>query len=113
MPGPLLFTLFTYDSEASEENTSSIKSADDTPVIGMINRREVEELVVEAEDNNLSLNADKTKEMSIDPKRERVHHFTEVETFKFLSTHISEDLTWSHKTAKEMWHNTHNAPTKP
>ncbi|XP_054649717.1 uncharacterized protein LOC129190933 isoform X1 [Dunckerocampus dactyliophorus] len=52
--------------------------------------------------------SDKTKEMIINPRtREKEPHRplfigeTEVErvkTFKFLGTHISEDLTWSHNT---------------
>lgn len=57
--------------------------------------------------NNLHLNADKTKELVIDPRRQKELHTplfineTEVErvkTFKFLGTYISEDLTWSHNT---------------
>ncbi|XP_054631651.1 E3 ubiquitin-protein ligase znrf1 isoform X2 [Dunckerocampus dactyliophorus] len=56
--------------------------------------------------------SDKTKEMIIDPRtREKEPHRplfideTEVErvkTFKFLGTHISEDLTWSHNTQQMM-----------
>ena len=49
---PLLYTLFTYDCVASQSNTSIIKFADDTKVIGLITggdetayRREVAELV--------------------------------------------------------------------
>ncbi|KAI4886686.1 hypothetical protein NFI96_027635, partial [Prochilodus magdalenae] len=49
---PLLYTLFTYDCVASQSNTSIIKFADDTTVIGLITggdetayRREVAELV--------------------------------------------------------------------
>ncbi|XP_054630180.1 transmembrane protein 17A isoform X2 [Dunckerocampus dactyliophorus] len=56
--------------------------------------------------------SDKTKEMIIDPRtrekephRPLFIHETEVErvkTFKFLGTHISEDLTWSHNTQQIM-----------
>ncbi|XP_054631629.1 uncharacterized protein LOC129181035 [Dunckerocampus dactyliophorus] len=112
---PLLYTLFTYDCVASQNNTSIIKFADETTVIGLITggvetsyRREVADLIAWCRDNNLLLNTDKTKEMIIDPRtREKEPHRplfigeTEVErvkTFKFLGTHISEDLTWSHNT---------------
>ena len=50
-------------------------------VIGLITggaeaayRREVAYLVTWCQHNNLSLNADKTKEMIIDPQRKRVQH---------------------------------------
>ncbi|KAI4881127.1 hypothetical protein NFI96_017869, partial [Prochilodus magdalenae] len=112
---PLLYTLFTYDCVASQSNTSIIKFADDTTVIGLITggdetayRREVAELVDWCDYNNLSLNTDKTKEMIVDPRRRRRELHTplfiggteveRVKTFKFLGVHISEDLTWSHNT---------------
>ncbi|KAI4873818.1 hypothetical protein NFI96_001419 [Prochilodus magdalenae] len=112
---PLLYTLFTYDCVASQSNTSIIKFADDTTVIGLITggdetayRREVAELVDWCDHNNLSLNTDKTKEMIVDPRRRRRELHTplfiggteveRVKTFKFLGVHISEDLTWSHNT---------------
>ena len=112
---PLLYTLFTYDCTPSQSNTSIIKFADDTTVIGLITgeeetayREEVARLVSWCQENNLSLNAEKTKEMIIDPrKRRRDQHAmlyidgTQVErvkTLKFLGTHISEDLTWTHNT---------------
>ncbi|KAI4899059.1 hypothetical protein NFI96_009056 [Prochilodus magdalenae] len=75
-------------SSTRTNNTSIIKFADDTTVIGLI--------------------TDKTKEMIVDPRRRRQELHTplfiggtEVErlkTFKFLGVHISEDLTWSHNT---------------
>ncbi|KAI4875883.1 hypothetical protein NFI96_009459 [Prochilodus magdalenae] len=106
---------FTYDCVASQSNTSIIKFADDTTVIGLITggdetgyRREVAELVDWCDYNNLSLNTDKTKEMIVDPRRRRQELHTplfiggteveRVKTFKFLGVHISEDLTWSHNT---------------
>ncbi|KAI4897459.1 hypothetical protein NFI96_029061 [Prochilodus magdalenae] len=107
---PLLYTLFTYDCVASQSNTSIIKFADDTTVIGLITggdetayRREVAELVDWCDYNNLSLNTDKTKEMIVDPRRRRRELHTplfiggteveRVKTFKFLGVHISKDLT--------------------
>ncbi|XP_054629453.1 stromal cell-derived factor 2-like protein 1 isoform X1 [Dunckerocampus dactyliophorus] len=62
--------------------------------------------------HDVKYGSDKTKEMIIDPRtREKEPHKplfideTEVErvkTFKFLGTHISEDLTWSHNTQQIM-----------
>ncbi|KAI4875202.1 hypothetical protein NFI96_000084 [Prochilodus magdalenae] len=112
---PLLYTLFTYACMASQSNTSIIKFADDTTVIGLITggdetayRREVAELVDWCDYNNLSLNTDKTKEMIVDPRRRRQELHTplfiggteveRVKTFKFPSIHISDDLTSSHNT---------------
>ncbi|KAI4883889.1 hypothetical protein NFI96_010254 [Prochilodus magdalenae] len=102
-------------STRKTSNTSIIKFADDTTVIGLITggdetayRREVAELVDWCDYNNLSLNTDKTKEMIVDPRRRRRELHTplfiggteveRVKTFKFLGVHISEDLTWSHNT---------------
>ncbi|KAI4873816.1 hypothetical protein NFI96_001418 [Prochilodus magdalenae] len=102
-------------SSTRTSNTSIIKFADDTTVIGLITggdetayRREVAELVDWCDYNNLSLNTDKTKEMIVDPRRRRRELHTplfiggteveRVKTFKFLGVHISEDLTWSHNT---------------
>ena len=111
---PLLYTLFTHDCVASQSNTCIIKFADDTTVMGLITagdetayRKEVADLVAWCQDNNLSLNAEKTKEMIVDPrKRVELHtplyigeaEVERVKTFKFLGVHISEDLTWSHNT---------------
>ena len=111
---PLLYTLFTYDCAPTHRNTTIIKFADDTTVIGLITggaetdyREEVAQLVSWCHTNNLSLNAEKTKEMIIDPRRRRDLHgplyigeaqVERVKTFKFLGTHISEDLSWSHNT---------------
>ena len=111
---PLLYTLFTYDCASTQRNTTIIKFADDTTVIGLITggvetdyREEVAQLVSWCHTNNLSLNTEKTKELIIDPRKRRDQHSplhiseTQVErvkTFKFLGTYISEDLSWSHNT---------------
>ncbi|KAI4894209.1 hypothetical protein NFI96_027345, partial [Prochilodus magdalenae] len=88
-------------SSTRTSNTSIIKFADDTTVIGLITggdetayRREVAELVDWCDYNNLSLNTDKTKEMIVDPRRRRRELHTplfiggteveRVKTFKFL-----------------------------
>jgi len=78
---PLLYTLFTYDCIPYQSNTSIIKFADNTAVIGLITggeetayREEVAQLVSCCRENNLSLNTEKTKEMIIDPRRRRDQH---------------------------------------
>ncbi|KAI4893859.1 hypothetical protein NFI96_005053 [Prochilodus magdalenae] len=65
-------------SSTRTSNTSIIKFADDTTVIGLITggaetayRREVAELVDWCDYNSLSLNTDKSKEMIVDPRRRR------------------------------------------
>ena len=110
--GPILYTLYTHDCAASHENTTILKFADDTTVLGLISnhdgsayRREVEDLVLWCQNNNLTLNVNKTKEVIVNLRKRRSQHTplhigeTEVErvdTFKFLSVHISEDFTWTH-----------------
>ena len=61
------------------------------------------------EDNNLTLNTDKTKEMIMDKRKERRPHqplyirelsVERVSTFKYQGVHISEDLTWTVSTTQ-------------
>jgi hypothetical protein len=58
--------------------TPIIKFADDTTVGGLIPDetayREVRELAVWSQDNNLSLNVIKTKEMIVDYRKKRTEH---------------------------------------
>ena len=79
--GPLLYTLFTYDCAPTQRNTTVIKFVDDTTLIGLIAggaetdyREEVAQLVSWCHTSNLSLNAEKTKEMIVVPRRRRVEH---------------------------------------
>ena len=59
------------------------------------------------QDNNLSLNVIKTKEMIVDYRKKRTEHtpilingaaVEQVENFKFLCVHIINKLTWSKHT---------------
>jgi hypothetical protein len=59
------------------------------------------------QDNNLSLNVIKTKEMIVDYRKKRTEHalilidgaaVEQVESFKFLGVHITNKLEWSRHT---------------
>jgi hypothetical protein len=83
-------------------------------MVGLINnndetgyKEEVRELAVWCQDNNLSLNVIKTKEMTVDYRKRRAEHVPihidwavveRVERFKFLGVHITNKLSWSNHT---------------
>jgi hypothetical protein len=65
---------------------------------------EVRDLAVWCQENNLSLNISKTKELIVDYRKRRAEHtfvhidgaiVERVESFEFLSVHITKELTWS------------------
>jgi hypothetical protein len=73
---PLLYSLFTHYSVAIHTSNSIIKFADDTIVVGLITnndetayREEVRVLGVWCQENNLSLNVTKIKEIIVDFKK--------------------------------------------
>ena len=79
-----------------------ITDKDETPY-----REEVRDLAVWCQDNNLSLNVIKTKEMIVDYRRKRTENtpilidraaVEQVESFKFLGVHITNKLTWAEHT---------------
>jgi hypothetical protein len=70
---PFLYSLFTHDFVAMHTSNSIIKFADDTTVVVLItnnfetaNREVVRALGVWCQENNLSRNVNKTKEMIMD-----------------------------------------------
>ena len=86
--------------------TQSSKSADSTPIVGLITnnnetayREEVRALRVWCQENNLSLNVYKTKEMIMAFRKQQREHppihiegtaVEKVECFKFLGVHITD-----------------------
>ncbi len=108
---PLLYSLYTHDCTATHSSNVIVKFADDTTVIGLITdndetayREEVSTLTKWCQENHLSLNIDKTKELVVDHRRQSREHtpitidktpVERVSSFKFLGVHITEDLTWS------------------
>jgi hypothetical protein len=102
-----MYSLFTHDCVSKHTSNSIIKFADTVDLITNNNetayREEVEALGVWFQENNLSININKTNEMIVDfRQQQRVHppfHINgtavKVESFKFLSVHITDNLKWS------------------
>lgn len=107
---PKLYSLFTFDCQADSTGSLVVKFADDTTVSGFIinndetcYRNQVSSIVEWCKDNNLFLNVSKTKELIVDFRRKKTpllpltiggETVEQVESFKFLGTHISNNITW-------------------
>ncbi|KAL0177325.1 hypothetical protein M9458_026219, partial [Cirrhinus mrigala] len=109
-------SVFTHECRPVYGSNTIIKFADDTTVIGLISnndetvyREEIKHLATWCTDNNLLLNTTKTKELIVDFRKGRrgshepIHingmAVEPVSSFKFLGTHISEDLSWTTNTS--------------
>jgi hypothetical protein len=96
---PLLYSLFTHECTARHNSNTIIKFADGTTVVVLITDHdetaygeEVRDLAVWCQDNNLSLNLIKTKDMIVDYRKRRTEHapilidgavVEQIESFKF------------------------------
>jgi hypothetical protein len=113
---PLLYSLFTHDGIAKHDSNSIIKFTNNSGS-GLITNnnetayREVRDLALWCQDNNLTLNVIKTKEKIVDYRKRRTEHVPilidraveeQVERFKFLGIHITNKLLWSKHTKTVM-----------
>ncbi|KAI5108115.1 hypothetical protein C0J45_1709 [Silurus meridionalis] len=103
---------FAYPTHSSNY---IIKFADDTTVVGLINKNnksayieEVQWLTAWCGANNLSLNVDKTKELVVDFRRTQSDHsplnidgssVEIIKSTKFLGVYLADNLTWSFNTS--------------
>ena len=109
---PSLYSIFTFDCEALDENSLIVKFADDTTEAGLITNdneslyfEQVDALTEWCRVNNLDLNIPKTKEMIIDfrkkisvsPSPLKIDNkiVEQVSCFKLLGTILNNTLTWS------------------
>ena len=108
MLSPRLYSLFNHDCVAKNDSNTIIEFSDNATVVGLITdndetayREEVRYLAVWCQDNNLSLNVRKTKEMIVDYRKRRAEHdpihineavVEQVESFKLLDVHITNKL---------------------
>ena len=114
MLSPLLYSLFTHYCVAKHDSNTIIKFADDTTVVGLITdndktdktayREEVRDLTVWCQDNNFTLNVSKTNKLNVDYRKRRAKQaidgavVEQVENFKFIGVHITNELSWSKHT---------------
>jgi hypothetical protein len=77
----LLYSLFTHDCMDMHASNTIIKFAGNTTVVGLIAnnyetayREEVRALGVWCQENHLSLNVDKTKELIVDFRKQQREH---------------------------------------
>ncbi|PIK57034.1 hypothetical protein BSL78_06076 [Apostichopus japonicus] len=105
------YSLFTYDCKVYSPNCLVTKFADDTTLTGLISdndestyRVQVESLIHWCNETNLLLHVSKTKEMIFDfrrkkpdmqPLRIREDIIEQVSSFRFLGSHITDNITWS------------------
>ncbi len=105
---PLLYSLYTHDCTATHSSNVKVKFADDTTVIGLITdndetayREEVSTLTKWCQENHLSLNIDKTKELVVDYRRQSREH-TPITIDKTLSSSAFTSSRISHGLLTQM-----------
>jgi hypothetical protein len=90
---------------ARHDSNNIIKFVDNTTVVGLITDNDA--IAHREEDNNLSLNVIKTKEMIVDCRKKRAEHtpilidravVEQAESFMFLGVHITNKLSLSQHT---------------
>ena len=107
---PWLFSLYTNLLTSHYNSVNIYKYADDTTIIGLITnnnesdyRAQINQTITWCTDNNLLLNSSKTKELIIDFRRQpnpktpiiiSGEPVITTDSFKFLGTHISNNLKW-------------------
>ncbi len=91
---PLLYSLYTHDCVSSHSSTSIVKFADDTVVLGLVSNNdeaaylhEVERLTSWCQDNCLSLNVSKTKELIVDFRKRQQQPYTP--TFRVMELEVN------------------------
>ncbi len=100
---PLLYSLYTHDCVSSHSSTSIVKFADDTVVLGLISNNdetaylgEVERLTSWCQDNCLSLNVSKTKELIVDFRKRQQRPYTplmiSVWDYKFINDNLGSNV---------------------
>ncbi|KAK1793776.1 hypothetical protein P4O66_001508 [Electrophorus voltai] len=98
---PLLLILMTHDCCAKYKSNHIIKPADDTTVAGLISnddvsayKEEVNQLVIWCDNNNLSLNVNKRKEIIVD--------FRSTCTYKMAITFRETGTQYMHEKMKNL-----------
>jgi hypothetical protein len=76
---PLVYSLFTHDCVVTYNSNTIIKFADNMKVVSLVmgkaaDREQVRDLAVRCQDNNLSFNVSKTKELIVGYRRKRGEH---------------------------------------
>nr|XP_054588772.1 sorting nexin-22 isoform X1 [Nothobranchius furzeri] len=120
---PFLFTLYTSDFQYKSESCHLQKYSDEPAVVGCIRdgqeaeyRALVERVVAWCGNNHLTLNVNKTKEMILDFRRNRVESNTVsfmgeevevVEEYKYLGVHLDNRLDWR-KNSKAVYKKGHS-----
>jgi hypothetical protein len=86
---------------AKHDSSTIIKSADDTTVVGLITdndetacRKEVRDLAAWFQDNNLSLNVIKTKELIMNYNPDDAGHLVDMGRGRGWSTRVSGHAIW-------------------